>query len=164
MPRTIRFPVPFVLVLALLSVVLLGTSSVGAAPAGANPAGLSLTAAAVAPGSLAVAARGFTPGGRVYIALYDVWGTKRYETRWTAASTPVYGRDGSQDPAAGFFAGGTLSARFDQLCGATLMARAYDAATERWSTWLDVDTSAFGMAHYGPNGSADPARGYVAGC
>jgi hypothetical protein len=42
--------------------------------------------------------------------------------------------------------------------------RAYDEATERWSNWLDVDTTGFGTAHFGDNGGADPARGYVPGC
>jgi hypothetical protein len=164
MQRINRHRTLFVLTLAVLSVVLVGTSNVGAASARATPAAPNLTAAAVAPGSIAVAAHWFTPGGRVYVALYDVWGAKLYETRWTTASATIYGREGGQDPAAGYLGGGAISERFDHLCGATLMARAYDEATERWSPWLDVDTTGFAVAHYGLNGSADPAQGYLPGC
>jgi hypothetical protein len=28
----------------------------------------------------------FTPGGRVYLAIYDQMGARRYETRWVTAS------------------------------------------------------------------------------
>jgi hypothetical protein len=164
MRRMIRSHAPFILALALLSLALVGTTSVDAALTAATPTGPILTIAAIAPGSIAVSGRGFTPGGRVYVALYDVWGTKLYETRWTAASATASGRDGSRDPAGGFFAGGTLRERFDHLCGATPMVRAYDEATETWSAWLDTDTSAFGAAYFGPNGSADPALGYTPGC
>jgi hypothetical protein len=160
MHRTIRFHTPFVLALALVSSLLLFAS-----PTAANPAAPVLTAAAaVAPGSITLTGDGFTPGGRVYVALYDVWGAKLYETRWTAASLAVYGRNGSQDPATGFAPGGALAERFANLCGATPMVRAYDEATERWSNWLDVDTSAFRIAHFGADGSADPANGYAPGC
>jgi hypothetical protein len=163
MHRTLRRRTPFVLTLALAVLVLLGTATAGAAPA-APSAGPVLTVATMAPGSIAVTGRGFTPGGRVYVALYDVWGARLYETRWTAASAAVYGRDGSQDPAAGFVAGGTLRERFAHLCGATPMVRAYDEATTTWSGWLTVDATGSGEAAFGPNGSADPARGYVPGC
>ena len=44
---------------------------------------------AQASGTITVTGRAFTPGGRVYVALYDVWGTALYETRWTTASPTV---------------------------------------------------------------------------
>jgi hypothetical protein len=162
MNRIRRHRASFVLVLALLSVVLLGTGGAAAAPAG--PALTSAAGIAGAPGTIAVTGSGFTPGGRVYVALYDVWGAKLYETRWTAASPTGYGPNGSQDPAVGFDHGGALSAIFGRLCGTTPMVRAYDESTETWSNWLDVGTTAFAIAHYGLDGSADPARGYTHGC
>jgi hypothetical protein len=159
MNGVLRSCVPFGLVLALVGVVLAGSAA--AAP-GAGPAGPALTAAsamAEAPWTVAVAGTAFTPGGRVYVALYDVWGTTLFETRWTTANPTTYGRDGSQDPAAGFGRGGTIDERFERPCGAAVMARAYDAATASWSNWLDVDAAGAGIARYGPDGSQDPALG-----
>jgi hypothetical protein len=160
MDRAHRFRTPFAFAMALVSALLMI-----AAPTAASPAGPILSAATVAaPGAIDVTGDGFTPGGRVYVALYDIRGTRLNETRWTAASPTVYGRDGSQDPAAGFAPGGALAERFANLCGATPLVRAYDEATERRSNWLDVDTTEFGPAHFADNGSADPARGYVVAC
>jgi hypothetical protein len=44
------------------------------------------------------------------------------------------------------------------------MVRAYDEATQSWSNMADVEMSASGKAHFDPNGSQDPALGYVPGC
>ena len=164
MLNTLRHRVFFILTLAALIAVLVDSNIGEAAPTSAAPADPILTVVALSPRSIAVSAHGLTPGGQVYVVLYDVWGTRLDETRWTIASATVYGQDGSLDPAAGYFGGGTISERFDNLCGATNMVRAYDGITKRWSTSINVDSTQFGLAYYGPGGSADPAQGYVAGC
>jgi hypothetical protein len=171
MQRTIRFRAPSVLVLTLTVLFAIGTGA-GAAPTAA-PSGPVLTIAAMAPGSIAVAGRGFTPGGRVYVALFDVWGTTPYATRytprderWTAASaSAAYGRDGSADPAAGYAVDGTIDERLTGLCGATWMIAAYDEATEAWTGWLAIDPSdQVKGSDFGPDGGAGPALGHTPGC
>ena len=117
--------------------------------------------AAGSPGSVQVTGEDFTPGGRVYVVLYDQWGQQLHENRWvtsTAAlyridgtgygyiqggtidvtfglSETVYGTDDSQGPANGYVAGTAAGS----LCGATLMVRAYDEQTSVWSSVLDAD-------------------------
>jgi len=165
MKRTIR-PHPFLFGLTLLSVLLTASVVVTAAPAG-RPGGPVLTGAAMQsakPGVISVTGTGFTPGGHVYVALYDEWGAALYETRWSSSKPTHYGRNGSVDPAAGFVLGGDLTEDFAGLCGATVLVRAFDQVTSTWSNWLDVDSTAADHAHYGQNGSADPAMGFVPGC
>src|SRR4051794_40881806 len=85
----------------------------------------------------------FTPGGRVYLAIYDQMGSQLYETRWITASLPVVavteptGHEGASFT--GSDQGGTLREAFANLCGATAMMRAYDQATATWSPWLTVE-------------------------
>jgi hypothetical protein len=116
--------------LALLALGLGGTARVAADEngTGAGPTGREAALAPAPPPSLAdvsattqtpalftVAGKGFTPGGRVYLAIYDQMGARLYETRWVVAS-PVAG-----------------------LCGAAAMMRALDEATAAWSDWLPVE-------------------------
>ena len=150
MQRTIRFRAPSVLVLTLTVLFAIGTGA-GAAPTAA-PSGPVLTIAAMAPGSIAVAGRGFTPGGRVYVALFDVWGTTPYATRWsprdthwTVATLTGLNYDGRHAPAAGD-GGGTFEAQLAGVCGATWMIRGYDEATGTWTDWLAIDPSDAGRA------------------
>jgi hypothetical protein len=100
----------------------------------------------------------------VYVALYDKWGTSLHETRWISASADQYGANGSADPATGFHRGGSLTETFAGLCGASVMVRAFDQQTAAWSNWLDIAPIASTVATFGPNGSADPAMGFRAGC
>ena len=165
---------PVVLALALLGLVAFGSTATAAVTAvdAADRTGLAgpvpiLTAASAtirAPGAVTVTGEAFTPGGEVYVALYDQWGAALYETRWTTASRLFYGQNGSRDPAAGFSRGGALREAFGHPCGATMMVRAYDRQLAAWSNWLDVDLTAAGVAPYGPNGSADPAVRFRPGC
>ena len=97
--------------------------------------------AAQTPGTVNVTGNGFTAGGWVYVALYDRWGAKLYETRWLNASATVFGPDGSQDPAAGFVRGGAVNESFANLCDAQAMVRAYDQQSSTWSNWSDVATN-----------------------
>jgi hypothetical protein len=88
-----------------------------------------------------VTGTGFTPGGRVYLAIYDQMGAQLYETRWITASPALAVEAGPTDHEAAFIdgSGGTLRETFANLCGATAMMRAYDEATTTWSTWLPVE-------------------------
>ena len=138
-----------VLLLAFVSLLALASTATRAvaAPGPAAPTGvpsaiptLTATSATTQPvGTITVTGEAFTPGGRVYVALYDPWGATLYETRWITASGAVYGPNWSSDPAAGSSRGGVLRETFRGLCGATLMVRAYDQVTATWSHWLDVD-------------------------
>lgn len=137
----IRLPSrPLVLLLALLSLVAVAPASTTHAthPASPLPTLTSVAAPTRTLGTIEVMGKGFSPGGKVYVALYDRWGATLHETRWVTGSATVYGRDGSTDPAAGFHQGGTLREVFAHLCDATPMVRAYDQETATWSNWLDV--------------------------
>ena len=153
-----------VLALVLVSVLIGGTRSAPTLAAPGRPTLTNATALVSEPGMISVTGEAFTPGGEVYIALYDTWGAALHETRWISASQPIYGPNGSQDPARGFISGGNLSESLSGLCGQSVMARAYDQGTGAWSNWLDLTQVAAASAIYGPNGSADPARGYHPVC
>jgi hypothetical protein len=90
-----------------------------------------------------VAGTGFTPGGRVYLAIYDQMGAQLYETRWITASLPLLALPRSIGHEAGSILGsgrgGTLHEAFANLCGAKAMMRAYDQALETWSNWLTAE-------------------------
>ena len=110
------------------------------------PASPTLTddsALAPARGVFTVAGQHFTPGGRVYLALYDQMGAKLYETRWIEASptTTVLRHELGDGPRGGDLVtlGGTVQASFGNLCGATAMLRALDQTTDTWSNWLTVE-------------------------
>ncbi len=53
-------------------------------------------------GLIVVIGHGFTPGGRVYVAIYDVWGMTLHETRWIGASTAVIQPPQGLEPGTGF--------------------------------------------------------------
>ena len=81
-----------------------------------------------------------------------------------APGLAVYGPNGSQDPALGFRPGSSVGEAFGGPCRATVVAWADDPRTPRWSGWLGSDPTAAGLAVYGPNGSQDPAVGFIPGC
>jgi hypothetical protein len=115
-----------------------------------------------APGVVIVSGQGFTPLGRVYIAVYDRWGTTLHETRLvttteTLLQPPEYaatggrfaeaftvkvggteGAGGIQTPAPGTLPS-TPTERASGLCTMLLMVRAYDRATATWSNIVDVE-------------------------
>jgi hypothetical protein len=158
--------ISLVLAVTALAAILPGISS-RAGHVGAASIGPTLTSAhqlTVVPGRVAVTGNGFTPGGRVYIALYDTWGTMLHETRWATASPVQFGINGSVDPALGYRSGGSVFETFDDLCGDSVMIRAFDGQMTVWSNVLSVDAIGARFATFGPNGSMDPARGYRAGC
>jgi len=93
-------------------------------------------------GSVVVAGEGFTPGGRTYIAVYDLMGAKLYDTRWSTATESVEITGSRADVPEAHpvtkTTGGELFERFAGLCGATVMVRAYDVQTSLWSNFLEV--------------------------
>ena len=164
MSRMLSHSSSFLLVLVLLGVAMSGFRSDSATAAEAGPV---LTSAAVLtsePGKISVTGEAFTPGGEVYLAIYDTWGYALHETRWTRASPAIYGPNGSMDPARGYVSGGSLTQSFGGLCGESVMVRAFDQASGTWSNWLDLTSFTTPTAIYGPNGSMDPARGYHPVC
>ena len=139
----------FGLLFLALCLMALGATASFTQPGGASAAEatsvtpLLISAATISPttrdaGMIVVTGDTFTPGGQVYIALYDQWGQRLFENRWTTASPDVFGDNGSLDPARGYQAGGLLQESFDHLCGATVMVRAYDQGTASWSNWLNA--------------------------
>ena len=130
---------PFALLLALASLTVLGAAAPATQAVSTLPTLTDAFATTSESGMVTVSGEGFSPGGQVYVALYDRWGATLHETRWVTASATVYGRDGSADPAAGYHRGGTVDEVFAHLCDATPMVRAYDRETATWSNWLDVN-------------------------
>ena len=62
------------------------------APASASPRVPSLTDVSATTQTarlFTVTGKDFTPGGRVYLAIYDQMGAQLYETRWITASLPL---------------------------------------------------------------------------
>ena len=140
-------------------------SSSSAQPASVLPVLINAVTSAVNPGTIMVRGGNFSPGGLVYIALYDQWGATLHETRWVTASTTVYGPSGSQDPAQGFIAGSGIGEWFEQIRltvygpnGSQDPAQGYIAGDVGSRASTDASE-----AVYGPNGSQDPAQGFVPG-
>ena len=97
-----------------------------------------------------MAGQGFTPGGRVYVALYDQWGAALFETRWVTASERYFQPPlnlGTGDDLV-FDTGGTIAEAFviepavlevaGLACTTALMGRAYDQSTATWSAMVDL--------------------------
>jgi len=119
----------------------------------------------IAPGVIEVSGERFSPGGLVYIALYDGWGTALHETRWVASSPTVYAVNGSQDPAQGFVQGGRIEEAFAASRAPVFGPNGSQDPAQGYGAGDDGSQalSAPREAVYGPNGSQDPAQGYVAG-
>jgi hypothetical protein len=128
--------------LALVIFTLAYSGSANAAPDGQafTPQISMANVTAIASGEVTVLGANFTPGGDVFIAIYDRWGAETYETRWTTASDNTFAANGSSDPALGFHPGGVVFETFDHLCEQTAMVRAYDQQTATWSNLMDIDT------------------------
>ena len=92
----------------------------------------------------------FTPGGRVYLAIYDQMGAQLYETRWITASAPLPTVAGTTGHEAAFVRSGTFLATFANLCGTRAMMGAYDQTTATWSDWLTVQPACDGGASLTP--------------
>jgi len=141
------------------------TGSTVAQSASTLPVISNAVTSAIAPGVIEVSGERFSPGGLVYIALYDGRGTTLHETRWVASSPAIYGSNGSQDPAQGYVGGGGIRESFEQVRqavygvnGSQDPAQGYIAGEVGSRASTDASE-----AVYGPNGSQDPAQGFVPG-
>ena len=56
----------------------------------------------------------------------------------TGDSAPVYGPNGSHDPALGYVPRDANVGTVESLCRSALMVRAYDSQSGQWSNVLDV--------------------------
>ena len=110
----------------------------------ALPVLTSASAHTAIPDTIVVTGQGFSPGSDVFVALYDRWGARLYETRWVLASETVSGPDGSFDPATVYEEGGVMFVSFEHMGFDAVMVRAYDQGTDSWSNLLDVDSSCSG--------------------
>ena len=142
---------PFVLLLALVSLAALADAPASAV-AISNPLDITttvpegpvLTGVACSggvPETLTVSGDDFTPGGEVDVVVYELGMTKPSAIHSIRATLPLFGRNGSTDPASGFKPGGAVNAALGHHCGATLVVRAYDQEAGSWSDGLVVDLS-----------------------
>lgn len=116
----------------------------GEAVAAPVPSLTDVSAGTRTPDLFTVTGTDFTPGGQVYLAVYDQMGAKLYETRWVTASLATTVRvhqpgDGPLERSLVVVPGGGLYEAFGQLCGTTAMMRALDEQTAVWSNWLTVE-------------------------
>lgn len=134
------------LLLALTSLMVAGSATAGmaaSAPGGGGttrvlPILINGSPSPPVAGEVDVRGEGFTPGGRVFVAIYDRWDTVHFETRWIRAAAAQYGPNGSHDPALGYLRGGDIYASFILPCKSAPMVRAYDEKTGFWTTVMDV--------------------------
>jgi hypothetical protein len=123
------------------------------APWAAAPSLADASAATQTPRLFSVTGQGFTPGGRVYLAVYDQMGARLYETRWVTASPATAAArhemgDGRLGRSPAAVPGGDLRESFGGLCGATAMMRALDEGTAAWSNWLPVEPACAAADEY----------------
>jgi hypothetical protein len=134
------------MLLAVL-VCLAGLLSVIAAPVRASEAPAAPVLVNVSdpatPDRFAVSGGGFTPGGSVYLAIYDQLGLKLYENRSVIATNSLsayeasiqsYSRNNMSVPTQG----GRIQETFAGLCNASALIRAFDQSSEQWTNWLTI--------------------------
>src|SRR5215218_1882924 len=102
-----------------IAAIALGNSGATAAdirPSVAIPSLTDVSAKTQTPRLFTVTGNGFTPGGGVYLAIYDQMGAQLYETRWSIAGLPLMalmgptGHEAASLPGSGY--GGTLHETF----------------------------------------------------
>jgi len=145
--RVVSFVICGLICLAILAGTVSGGVAKSAAVPATQPATVTAPSLTVLPYDEAedvvtVTGQGFTPEGKVYLALYDQMGEQLYEHRWvTATARPTYdaGIRSDFDSTIVFHApGGELVAKFKGLCGASALIRALDDASERWTSFQVV--------------------------
>lgn len=131
------------LLLAIMSLMVTGSSAASAVSfsTGATRALPVLSNGSPSPpvaGEVDVRGSDFTPGGRVFVAIYDRWDKTHFDSRWVRAAAAHYGPNGSQDPALGYVHGGDILASFTLPCKSAPMVRAYDEQSGFWTQVMDV--------------------------
>jgi hypothetical protein len=99
---------------------------------------LTSVTSAVNPPALVIRGEGFTPGGNVFLAIYDPSGEPSHVTRWTTASEPTFDMLGHDDPSLGYRPGGVVVEAFEHPCSPHINIGAYDEAKRTWTTIVDV--------------------------
>jgi hypothetical protein len=112
------------------------------------PSLTNVSATTQTPALFTITGNDFTPGGRVYLAIYDQMGAKLYETRWITASlaTTGVGREAGDGPLGQTLMaipGGTLREAFANLfSGTTAPADHASAAPQAPATQPSPDYAA----------------------
>jgi hypothetical protein len=137
------------LITLLFVIMALGACLNGGAQASAKPSlgkqpALVNASVSAAARETVIKGSGFTPSGRVYLAIYDQAGARLFEHRWIHASSTLNADQaarlndhGVADAVA--TSGGDIDETFTGLCGASAMARAFDERANVWTTWLIVE-------------------------
>ena len=106
-------------------------------------------------GVLMVTGEQFTPGCEVAVGLFMPDTADPAVIRAIRASQPIFGPNGSTDPARGFQSGGFVGIALGSWCQEARLVRAYDVQGGAWSNGLTVD---LGCEHAG--GSQDETNGW----
>ena len=141
----------FMLALAPLSLIL-----VGAQPVSANPLLVNASIVSRPSGQIAIHGEGFSPGGIVYIAVFDRSGQDVQYNAWAVATEAVYGPNGSSDPAQGYVAAGTINEVIS--LDSSPVYGPHGSQDPAWG--FNGVIPLVPTATYGPHGSQDPAQGY----
>lgn len=152
----------FVLIIAMLGIVGFGSQIAQAESTQSSlvrsPSLIEAVAVPQTPGAVSVTGQVFTPGGEVYVALFDPWAVQQHEPRWVVASDTIHGPNGSLDPALGFSQGGEIEVAFGMAYTIHGPDGSQDPARGFRQVGVEDAESVFE-----PNGSRDPALGYVPG-
>jgi hypothetical protein len=119
-------------------------------------------AAAIAPPTMAitVVGHGFSPGGLVYVAIYDRWGVDQYNHVWVTATSTAYMPTSSIDPGlSSHVVAGSVRIVIDLFPEIAYGPNGFQDPAQGYTGGADA-VQAPG-AIYGPHGSQDPAQGYV---
>jgi hypothetical protein len=139
---------PVIWLFGILSLAVLATPTMDAA-ATTNPLDVTsattnspvLTGAACSRegrGVLIVTGEQFTPGGEVEVGLFVSGDAHPAMHRSIRASQPIFGANGSTDPALGFQQGGFFGLTLGSWCQEAATVRAYDRHRGTWSNELSA--------------------------
>ena len=149
LPFTLRLArgslISFLLVIMALGALLNGSAQAfSAKPSLVKQPSLVNASASATAREVVIKGSGFTPSGRVYLAIYDQAGARLFEHRWIYASSKLNADQAARLNDHGVISavetpGGDINATFTGLCGASAMARAFDERANVWTSWLIVE-------------------------
>jgi hypothetical protein len=132
-------------ILFVASLMLSGFTTGMAADSVVSSPGPILTSAGVVhatPGMLTVVGNHFTPGGPIYLVLFDHAGAKLDSSVWTRGVVTRFDENGN------YAYDGVLHETLGAVCGAAAMVQAYDEQAATWSNllFIDKDSGKCGMS------------------
>lgn len=146
--RSVPFTFNLISLLAIAAMLFVGLtprSHASAAPlAAAQRPELTGGFDAAATGKVTLNGAHFTPGGDVYVAIYDQAGARLYEHRLAFAGPSIATQEAEALNGSYHMPvvdEGTFSESFDGLCGTAIMARALDESTKTWSEFLSLNAN-----------------------